>query len=65
VVVGSDSGYRTSTIDEEDFAEILASLKQRRAAAAEGGDGSLVAVLDEVIAELEAGNLPASLRPDE
>jgi hypothetical protein len=45
--------------------EILTSLKRRRAVAAEGGDGVLVSILDEVIAELEAGNLPDSLRSDE
>ena len=45
--------------------EILTSLKRRRAVAAEGEDGVLVSILDEVIAELEAGNLPGALRSDE
>jgi hypothetical protein len=45
--------------------EILTSLKGRRAVAADVGDGVLVSILDEVIAELEAGNLPDSLRSEE
>jgi hypothetical protein len=44
--------------------EIVTSLKRRRAVAVEAGDGVLVSILDEVIAELEAGNLPVSLRSD-
>jgi hypothetical protein len=56
----------TVTSDEEDTAEILNTLKRRRTiAAASGAGGPLIAVLDEVIAELEAGELPSSLRLDE
>jgi hypothetical protein len=62
---GSRARYRTSTLDEEELIEILTSLKRRRAVAAEGGDGILVSILDEVITELEAGNLPVPLRSDE
>jgi hypothetical protein len=41
-------------------------LKRRRTfAGASGAGGPLIAVLDEVIAELEAGELPSSLRLDE
>jgi hypothetical protein len=58
-------GNRRSTLNDEEMNEILTSLKRRRAAAADGGDGILVSILDEVIAELEAGNLPDSLRSDE
>jgi hypothetical protein len=64
-ILGSEARYRTSTLDDEEMIEILTSLKRRRAVAAEGGDGVLVSILDEVIAELEAGNLPGALRSDE
>ncbi len=43
--------------DTHRIAETLASLEARRAAAGAGGDGPLVAVLGEIIAELRAGNI--------
>lgn len=64
-VSGIGSAVPYSTLDDEEMIEILTSLKRRRAVAAEGGDGVLVSILDEVIAELEAGNLPGALRSDE
>jgi hypothetical protein len=63
--LGAPALYRTGTLNDEEMDEILTSLKRRRVVAAEGGDGVLVSILDEVISELEAGNLPDSLRPDE
>jgi hypothetical protein len=62
---GSPARYRTGTLNDEEMGEILTSLERRRVVAAEGGDGVLVSILDEVISELEAGNLPDSLRSDE
>jgi hypothetical protein len=64
-VSGAPARYRTGTLNDEEMDEILTSLKRRRVVAAEGGDGVLVSILDEVISELEAGNVPDSLRPDE
>jgi hypothetical protein len=53
----------TVTSDEDHTAEILNTLKRRRAfAAASGASGPLIAVLDDVIADLEAGEFPSSLR---